>query len=147
MADIKVTALTEESTPISTDIVMMVDDPGGTPVSKKVEIGNLVKGRADEVLGVTGAAKTLGLSDCKTIQRLNKTSAQTITIPTHSSVAIPLGTRITLIRQGTGTPTIAAAAGVTLWSASSNVTISPRYGVATLIKLTNSIWVLFGDLA
>ena len=147
MADIKVTALTEESTPISTDIVMMVDDPGGTPVSKKVEIGNLVKGRADEVLGVTGAAKTLGLSDCNTIQRLNRTSAQTITIPNNSSVSIPTGTRITLVRQGTGTPTISPDTGVTLWSASSNVDISPRYGVATLIKLTNNIWILFGDLA
>ena len=147
MADIKVTALTEESTPISTDIVMMVDDPGGTPVSKKVEIGNLVKGRADEVLGVTGAAKTLGLSDCNTIQRLNKTSAQTITIPTHASVAIPAGSRIWCLRQGNGAVTFTPGSGVTILSLNSNLSISGTSGVALLVKISSSIWSLSGDLS
>ena len=147
MADIKVTSLSEETTPISTDIVMMVDDPGGTPVSKKVEIGNLIKGRVDEIVGVTGASKTLALSDANTFQRLNRASAQTITIPNNSSVAIPTGTRITLGRQGAGVPTIQGATGVSLYSANSNATISPQYGCATLIKIANNLWFLFGDLA
>lgn len=147
MADIKVTALSEESTPISTDIVMMVDDPGGTPVSKKVEIGNLIKGRADEIVGVTGASKVLALSDANTFQRLNRASAQTIQIPKNTTVDFPIGTRITLGRQGAGVPTIQGATGVSLYSVNSNVTISPQYGCATLIKIANNVWFLFGDLA
>lgn len=40
--NVKITALTEESAPISTDLVgAMVDDPGGTPITKKVTFANL----------------------------------------------------------------------------------------------------------
>src|SRR3990172_5955184 len=41
MADAKITALTENTTPVSTDIVPMVDDPAGTPLTQKVTIANL----------------------------------------------------------------------------------------------------------
>ena len=145
MADVKISALTEQSTPVSNDVLVMVET--ATTTSKKVEIGNIIKGRADTVVAVTASTKTFALSDANTVQRLNRASAQTITVPANGTVAFPTGTRITLVRQGTGTPTIAAATGVTLWSASSNVDISPRYGVGTLIKLSTNIWVLFGDLA
>lgn len=43
MADTKITALTENTDPISTDILPMVDDPSGTPVTKKITIENLSK--------------------------------------------------------------------------------------------------------
>jgi hypothetical protein len=36
MADTKITALTENTAPIATDIFVMVDDPGGTPATQKV---------------------------------------------------------------------------------------------------------------
>jgi hypothetical protein len=42
MANQKITALTENTTPIITDILPMVDDPGGTPVTKKVTIGDIL---------------------------------------------------------------------------------------------------------
>lgn len=41
MANTKVSALTA-ATPISTDIIYLVDDPGGTPVSKKATVANLL---------------------------------------------------------------------------------------------------------
>uniref|UniRef100_A0A6M3KNK0 Putative tail fiber protein n=1 Tax=viral metagenome TaxID=1070528 RepID=A0A6M3KNK0_9ZZZZ len=41
--NVKITDLVEETTPVTTDIMLMVDDPGGSPVSKKVQIGNLWK--------------------------------------------------------------------------------------------------------
>jgi len=42
MADQKVTALTEETSPALADILYIVDDPGGTPTSKKFTIQNLL---------------------------------------------------------------------------------------------------------
>lgn len=54
MANQKVTALTEETAPTSTDIMYLVDDPGGTPTSKKVQVTNLYKG-----LPTTGSDTTL----------------------------------------------------------------------------------------
>ena len=43
MADSKVTALTElATTPDTADMLMIVDDPAGTPVSKKISVANLL---------------------------------------------------------------------------------------------------------
>lgn len=41
MADAKTTELTENTTPIATDILPMVDDPAGTPLTQKVQLANL----------------------------------------------------------------------------------------------------------
>lgn len=41
MADTKTTALTENTAPILTDIMPMVDDPGSTPATQKVTLTNL----------------------------------------------------------------------------------------------------------
>lgn len=43
-ADTKITGLTADTAPDSADLVVTVDDPGGTPANKKVTIGNLTKG-------------------------------------------------------------------------------------------------------
>ena len=43
MADTKTTALTEVTAPAATDILYMVDDPGVTPLSRKIQFANLMK--------------------------------------------------------------------------------------------------------
>lgn len=45
MADTKITALTENTAPIATDILPMVDDPSGTPATQKTTITNLFTNR------------------------------------------------------------------------------------------------------
>ena len=42
MADAKITALTENTAPVSTDLLVMVDDPAGTPLTQKITVGNLL---------------------------------------------------------------------------------------------------------
>lgn len=44
MADSKLTALTELTTPADEDLLYIVDDPSGTPVSKKITRANLLGG-------------------------------------------------------------------------------------------------------
>lgn len=45
MADLKITQLTELTTaPANTDILPFVDDPGGSPATKKITVGNLMGG-------------------------------------------------------------------------------------------------------
>ena len=46
MADQKITALTENTTPVSTDLVAVVDDPAGTPATQKMTLANLLFGLA-----------------------------------------------------------------------------------------------------
>lgn len=41
MADTKLTGLTENTTPVSTDIMYIVDDPGSSPLSQKITLANL----------------------------------------------------------------------------------------------------------
>jgi hypothetical protein len=40
MADAKITALTENTSPVTTDLLVMVDDPAGTPLTQKITFAN-----------------------------------------------------------------------------------------------------------
>ena len=42
MADLKITQLNANTSPVITDIVPMVDDPGGTPATQKITMANLL---------------------------------------------------------------------------------------------------------
>ena len=42
MADTKVTGLSENTAPLSTDLAYLVDDPSGTPASNKITLANLL---------------------------------------------------------------------------------------------------------
>ena len=53
MADIKVTELTLESTPTEDDLLLIVDDPSGTPTSKKATIGSLATALASQTQTLT----------------------------------------------------------------------------------------------
>ena len=43
MANAKITALNANTAPIKTDILAIVDDPGGTPVTEKITLADLLK--------------------------------------------------------------------------------------------------------
>jgi hypothetical protein len=53
MADTKVTALTALSTAAGTDILYIVDDPGGSPASKKITVDDLLVGMAPDASDIT----------------------------------------------------------------------------------------------
>ena len=55
MADTKTTGLTENTSPLSTDMLYMIDDPGGSPASQKITVANLMTlAPISLVLGGTG---------------------------------------------------------------------------------------------
>lgn len=53
MSDQKITELTEDSSPAATDLIATVEDPSGTPVTKKVTITNLSTLLATTLTGLT----------------------------------------------------------------------------------------------
>lgn len=60
MADKKITQLTEDTAPTSDDLVVTVNDPAGTPVSRKVTLNNLGKGVRATTQSVVTGSRALG---------------------------------------------------------------------------------------
>lgn len=89
---------------------------------------------------------TLVLGDAYKLIEMEVTSANTLTIPTNTSVAFPLGTQILVSQLGTGQTTITPAVGVTLRSSGGKTKTSAQYSMCTLIKRGTNEWYLSGDL-
>lgn len=113
MADYKITQLTENTTPITTDILPMVDDPGGTPVTQKVTIANLKTGLAlvkgDVGLGsvdnTTDAGKPVSTATQTALDLkaplASPTLTGTVTVPTPFTLGavsvLPTGTELNFV--------------------------------------------------
>jgi len=95
----------------------------------------------------TGTAYTLALVDGGALVTLSNASPVTLTIPANGTVAFPVGTQVDLAQVGAGQVTVAAAGGVTLQSAGSQVKLTGQYSAGTLVKLATNTWLLAGDLS
>jgi hypothetical protein len=79
--------------------------------------------------------------------RMDNTSANTITIPPHSSVAYPAGAVIYAIQWNTGQTSFAAGTGVTIQNPSS-LNCRARYSTIAVMQTdVTDTWVAMGDLA
>lgn len=95
----------------------------------------------------TGTSYTLVLADRGKLITCSNASANTVTVPQNSSVALPIGAIITVMQLGAGTTSFVAGTGATIISRGSLLSLAGQYGGATLIKTaTNTFW-LSGDLA
>jgi len=101
--------------------------------------------RVAEVIEKT-SSYTLALTDSGKILRVNSASNLTVTVPPEGTVAFSTGTQIGIIRNGTGTVTIAAGAGVTIRSVDSKLKIKGQYASAALLKIGTDEWILVGSL-
>ncbi len=84
MADKKITALTSLGTATAReDLVHVVDDPSGTPINKKVTIGELENAlTAPVVLTDASATLTEATHAGRTIVTIDNTADRTFTLPT-----------------------------------------------------------------
>jgi hypothetical protein len=92
------------------------------------------------------ASYTLVLSDADKLVEMNVGSANNLTVPLNSSVAFPTGTQILLAQYGAGQTTIVATSGVTVRSNGGKLKLNVQYSGATLIKIAENEWYLFGDI-
>ena len=98
-------------------------------------------------IGSGSSAYTFALGDAETVYVFQGTSAATLTIPTNSTVAFPVGTQLNVIQYSSGQVTVAGASGVTLVSEGSKFKTKAQYAIATAIKTETNVWVLVGNLA
>jgi hypothetical protein len=89
---------------------------------------------------------TLAVIDAGKVIEMNVASANDLTIPLNSSVAIPVGSTIDVIQYGEGQTTIVATSGVTTRSKEGNLKLTGQYSGATLYKRGTDEWVIVGDL-
>jgi hypothetical protein len=92
------------------------------------------------------ASYTLVLADADKLVEMNVGSANNLTIPLNSSVAFSTGTQILLAQYGAGQTTIVATSGVTVRSNGGKLKLNVQYSGATLIKIAENEWYLFGDI-
>jgi hypothetical protein len=86
---------------------------------------------------------TLALVDENCTMQCNKATGMTVTVPT-SSVAFSNGAVVTLMQYGSGQVTVAGDTGVDIRS-SNGLKLRTQYSMATLVKISNTEWVLSGD--
>ena len=110
MADQKLTALTADTSIASTDITYTVEDPGGTPVSKKVTWANIATALAG-FAGLTG------------------TFVAKATVPTV--IIVPFGDETTAITTGTAKRTFRMPFAMTLPAVRASLTTVSSSGIPT----------------
>jgi hypothetical protein len=141
---------------LASNSVSAVHINDGAVTARKLN-SNVVKGNGGIKLDPTGlyldtpiktyiTNATLVLSDANCIVEGSNSSDMTLTIPVNASVAFPVGTNIVVYQKGLGTVTIAAAAGVTLWSNGNKNKTSSQYAAAALFKLATDTWLIGGDI-
>jgi len=87
----------------------------------------------------TGTAYTLVLTDAGVILQTNNGSANTVTIPPTSSVALPVGTNLDIVQIGAGTTTVVAGSGVT---ANGTLVSAGQWKKLSLYKRSTDVWVV-----
>lgn len=90
---------------------------------------------------------TLVIGDASKIVEMNKGTANTLTIPTHASVAFPVGTIIDIVQAGVGQTSIAGAVGVTIDAAGGKSKLTTQWSGASIYQRAADEWVLLGDIA
>ena len=99
-------------------------------------------------VGVTSpeGSYTLQLTDAGRTVTFDSADAVSLVVPRHLLVAFPVKTRVEVVQLGAGSVTIVAGTGVTIESAAS-LTLADRYTGATLMKIAEDRWVLYGQVA
>jgi hypothetical protein len=90
---------------------------------------------------------TLVLADAGKLVELGKATAQNLTVPSNSSVAFDVGTRIDVLQTGAGQVTVVPGDGAVVINAKTGFKLSGQWAGATLIKRGPDMWVLIGSLS
>jgi hypothetical protein len=164
---VKITALTDEPTPVAADLVAIVDDVAVSATTKKATLDNVLAVYDSQTATMTnktittpsisfainaqtGTTYTAVLADAGKIITTSNASTIVVTIPPNASVAYPIGSQITVISIGVGLTNFAIGAGVTINSTGTTPAapiITARYNSATAIKTATDTWVVIGAIS
>jgi hypothetical protein len=115
------------------------------PVSTATQTALDAKANSLVTIDPETASYTLILTNQDQMVEMNVSSGNTLTVPTNSSVAFPIGTRIHVVQTGSGQTTITPAGGVTV-NGTPGLKTRAQWSAVTLVKRATDTWVAFGDL-
>jgi uncharacterized repeat protein (TIGR02543 family) len=132
---------------LSNTIATEVTDRTGADTNLQTQITSLLNTiNLQTTVTTISSSFTLSLSDAGKTILLDTASTMTLTVPTNSSVEIPIGYQYFVIEAGSGRTTFTPAAGVTINSKNSQMYIDTQYGKATLLKVGTNSWIAYGDI-
>ena len=114
-----------------------------TSIASQVMIAR--RGRYVSIDAKTGTSYTLAAADEGKLITLGSASATTLTLPSDTTAAIPVGARIDIVRAGAGAVTIAPGSGATV-NATPSLTLRAQWSTASAIKRAANSWLVVGDL-
>lgn len=126
---------------VSTDDGYAVGHVGST--AKRFDTRDFKRGRR-AVSAISSTAYSLATADEGRFIVHTSASNSSVTIPSDASLAWPVGGQVEIMRNGAGTLTIQAGAGVTL-SAAGQPKARAQGSVVYLRKIAANTWVLSGD--
>jgi hypothetical protein len=97
------------------------------------------------IISKTANYTLTNLSERDSLIEVDSISPVTITIPTNSAVAFPVGTTLDILGVNTGLITIAGDTGVTV-NATPGLKLRTQWSSCTLFKRGENAWVVYGDL-
>lgn len=89
---------------------------------------------------------TLALTDAGKTIEMTSTSANTLTVPSSSSVAFGTATYINIMQYGAGVTTISAGSTAINIRSRNGLVLGGQYAMATIYKRAANEWVAGGDL-
>jgi hypothetical protein len=144
MANLKITELTADTTPVASDVSVIVDDPAGTPVTKKVTLGNLLKG-GYSITTISSAGSPTPTGDYW------RNELQVTALATNPTIAAPTGTpaegnmlKIVITASG-GTRTIGYNAALTAGNVTRTTSVPTGETLVQVYSYQNGAWVCHYD--
>jgi hypothetical protein len=133
--------LEADATPAGTELVETINPT--TAKSYKSTITQILVNNQGLTINPQTASYVLTLADQNAIITMNVTgTANTVTVPPHSSVAFKDGVPIYVEQLGTGATSIVAGSGVTINQISSSLTLPGQNTYAQLIPKATDTWDL-----
>jgi hypothetical protein len=98
------------------------------------------------IIQKTAAYTLSALTERDSLIEVSSATGVTVTIPTNTAVAYPIGTSIDILQTGAGQVTIAPVDGTVTVNATPGLKLRTQWSSCTLFKRAANTWVVFGDL-
>jgi hypothetical protein len=118
----------------------------GTQSKEGVPSRTVIYGATNSnALTASATLSTLAYRD--SLLEVNSASAVTLSIPTNTTAAFPIGTTIDILQTGAGQVTIAPVDGTVTVNATPGLKLRATWSSCTLLKRGTNTWVVYGDLS